>query len=75
MDNTQRPRNDAGAGVQFTVDLDQIELTDEECAAFQNAITKLAVEYVQKHSDTVTARVRREPYVKIIFVKAIPPNR
>lgn len=75
MDNTQHPRNDAGAGVQFTVDLDQIELTEEECAAFQNAITKLAVEYVQKHSDTAPARVRREPYVKIIFVKAIPPNR
>ena len=28
MDNTQRPRNDAGAGFQFTVDLDQIERKD-----------------------------------------------
>jgi hypothetical protein len=75
MDNAQHTRNATGAGVQFTVDLDQIELTNEECAAFQNEITKLAVEYVQKRSDSATAQVRREPYVKIIFVKAIPPNR
>jgi hypothetical protein len=75
MENSQDTRDNTGAGVQFTVDLDQIELTDEECNAFQNEITKLTVEYVQKHSDGATSRVRREPYVKITFVKAIPPTR
>ena len=73
MDNSQGSPNDTGAAVKFTVDLEQIALTEDECNAFQNQLTKLAVEYAQKSSSA--SRARREPYVKITFVKAIPPTR
>ena len=68
-------------GVRFTVDLREIELTDEEVNSLQNQITKLAAEAVrQKGSDEnapgtgdVAGRRRppREPYVRITFVKQI----
>ncbi|HWT05632.1 MAG TPA: hypothetical protein VN224_07735 [Xanthomonadales bacterium] len=64
------------AGTQFTIDLSEVELTHEEVSALHNKITKIAVETVQEQrraaGDTARPR-RREPYVRIIFVKAIPP--
>ena len=53
---------------QFTVDIGQMELTDEEVNAFQNEITKLAVDWVKQKG---SARRKKEPFVKIIFVRAI----
>jgi hypothetical protein len=76
--NEATPSPEEDGGTRFTVDLGEIELTDEEVTSLQNQITKLAVETVrQKGSDEnapgtgdVAGR-RRGPFVKIIFVRAI----
>lgn len=75
MDTTTPSASDTAAGTQFTVDLSQIELTQEEVNALHNAITKLAVETVQQRASAAAARrIAGEPYVKITFVKAVPPS-
>jgi hypothetical protein len=74
MDNMTPPPSETAAGAQVTVDLSQVELTDEEVNALLNKITRLAAESVrQQAADVTVARRPREPYVKITFVKAIPP--
>jgi hypothetical protein len=53
---------------QFSVDLSEIELTDEELTALQNQITRLVFDSVR---NKVTAAGRKkEPYVKIIYVRS-----
>ena len=49
---------------QFTVDLGQIDLTDEELNGFKNQITKLAVESLRK-------KRKRGPFIKILHVRTI----
>jgi hypothetical protein len=81
MDEATPSPKEEDAVTRFTVDLGEIELTDEEVSTLQNQITKLAVETVQqKRSDSTdenasgsegVSRRRRGPFVKIIFVRAI----
>ncbi|HEY6236865.1 MAG TPA: hypothetical protein VIW69_17320 [Candidatus Elarobacter sp.] len=75
MDNSTPSSRDSVAGTQFTIDLREIELTDEEVNALNNKITQLAVETVrQQHASGAKAgRTKREPYVRITHVRSIPP--
>lgn len=50
---------------QFTIDLGEIELTDEEVSNLGN----LAIESVRKKSGS--AAILKEPYVRVLHVKAI----
>ncbi|HXN88966.1 MAG TPA: hypothetical protein VN890_06400 [Methylocella sp.] len=70
LDTTSPP--DTSAATQFTVDLGQIDLTDEEVNSLQNQITKLAAEFALTKADPA-ARPKKEPFVKITFVRAIHP--
>jgi hypothetical protein len=56
---------------QFTLDLGQTPLTHDELHSLQNDITRLALEHVQKSAAAAAPAVKREPFVKIIFAKAI----
>lgn len=76
--NETTPSPEEDGGTRFTVDLGEIELTDEEVTSLQNQITKLAVETVRQKDSGENApdsgavsRRRRGPFVKIIFVRAI----
>jgi hypothetical protein len=77
--NEEMPSPEEGGGTRFTVDLGEVELTDEEVTSLQNQITKLAVETVRQKGSgenapgagDVAGRRHREPFVKIIFVRAI----
>ena len=51
MDEATPSPKEEDAAVRFTVDLGEIELTDEEVSTLQNQITKLAVETVQQKRD------------------------
>jgi hypothetical protein len=63
------------SATQLTVDLGQTELTDDELHSLQNDITRLAVDHVQKSAAAAAPDRRKgEPFVKIIFVKAIHPR-
>lgn len=59
-------------GHQFTVDLRNTELTDEEVRSLGNEITRLAVQSVGAKGDV---EAKREPYVEIIFVKSMPHGK
>jgi hypothetical protein len=64
----------APSEAQFTLDLGAMELTDDEVNALQNQITRLAVEFMrQERAIAPVPDRRREPYVKIIFVKSVHP--
>ncbi|HEV7909708.1 MAG TPA: hypothetical protein VGP28_01160 [Methylocella sp.] len=54
---------------QFTIDLGEIELTDEEVSNLGNELVKLAIESVRKKSGS--AAILKEPYVRVLHVKAI----
>lgn len=70
MDNTSSSPDSTDSTARFTVDLGETQLTDAELHSLQNEITRLAVEHVQK---SVAEKGKKEPFVKIIFVKAIHP--
>jgi hypothetical protein len=72
MDQTTPSGAEPGGAAQFTVDLGETELTDEEVSAIQHEITRLAVELVQRKRSDGTDKTR-EPFVKIVFVKAVHP--
>ena len=77
MDEKIQQAEDEESTTQFTVDLGEISLTDAEVGALQSQITRLAIESVrQKGAQTVGAAKKKpkDPFVKIIFVKAIRPR-
>jgi hypothetical protein len=53
----------------FTVEIGEIELSEEELKGLGNEITRLAIESLRSKA-AASGRILREPYVKIIFVKA-----
>ena len=65
------PPSDTGSGLQFTVDLGKIELTDEEVGNLRNEIARLAVEAARKQVGSVLKK-GKEPFIKILHVKALP---
>jgi hypothetical protein len=56
-------------GLQFTIDIGKMELTDQEVNSLGNEIAKQAVQSVRK---TSSGGVAKEPYVQILHVKALP---
>lgn len=80
MDEALKPVDeDDESTTQFTVDLGEVHLTDAEVSALQSRITKLAIESVRQKAGQADARAKpkpkpKEPFVKIIFVKAIRPR-
>jgi hypothetical protein len=69
MDEATPSPKEADAGARFTVDLGEIELTDEEVSTLQHQITNLAVETARKKGSGST----HGPFIKIIFVRAVHP--
>ena len=71
MDTATPSTSETDAKMQFTVDLGQVEMTDEEVNALQNQITKLAIECVRQKDSG--AAVKKEPYPKVIitFVRSV----
>jgi hypothetical protein len=58
----------SGDSTQFHVELGPHDLTDEEISGLTNDITRSIVDAVHRSARTEEAK-RREPYVKITFVK------
>jgi len=69
MDDTTPSPKETDVGARFTVNLGEIELTDEEVSTLQNQITKLAVETARKKDSG-----GKEPFIKIIFVRSVHPH-
>lgn len=65
-EDESQPRSEGGT--RFTVDLSEVELTDEEVSSLKNKITKAAVESARGKGHAE----RRPPYVRIVFVKSVP---
>ncbi|MGA2904857.1 MAG: hypothetical protein ABSD98_13560 [Candidatus Korobacteraceae bacterium] len=63
----------AATKLQFSVELEPGDLSAEEIESVGNAITKAILGSAGKKS--VIPREKREPYVRIIFCKAIPRKR
>lgn len=64
------------AAARFTVDLADLDLTDEDISALQNQITKAVVEGVTHKGFAMAAEGKKKgPYVKITFVKSVPRPR
>jgi hypothetical protein len=55
--------------IRFSVDLGKVELTDKEVSSLKNKITQVAVAAARKKGP----KPPKEPFVKIVFGKAIPP--
>jgi len=66
MAKKTRRRGDTNE-LQFSVNLSEIDLTDEEVNSLHNQITKLLVESLRKKP-----KPKPEPYVKVLHVKSIP---
>jgi len=61
--------SEGSADHQFSIELGPHDLTDSEISNLGNEITKTIVDAVQKSASAAETR-RREPFVKILYVKA-----
>jgi hypothetical protein len=71
MAKTKTSRANLKPVVRFTVDLGKVNLNDKEVSSLKNKIIRLAVAAARPKRPT--PKRPREPYVKIVFGKAIPP--
>ena len=76
MANNDDSDTGSDAAARFTIDLAELDLTDEDINSLQNQITKAVVEGVTHKGFAMTAeRKKKGPYVKITFVKSVPRPR
>lgn len=72
MPKAKPPAATAGSEVQFSVEIGDVDLSDADMKGIQNQITKAILGSVRQKSTAKSTAKKKEPYVKILFVKAIP---